>query len=376
MNGIMARKFLIVVAIVILLVITGRVIFEQYGDELAKLALVPGEEFSIDTVPPAPDYTQDASWAALPSTDNGAKMQPAGVDGAPPLDVDVFFIHPTTYLSKANWNGPIDDKTAAERVDNSVLKGQASAFNAAGHIYAPRYRQATFGAFLAPGDSSYKAFFTAYDDVKKAFEAFLARRDRDRPFILAGHSQGAVHGLGLLRDYIAGKPLKNQMVAAYLIGWPISVEQDLEAIGLSACDDADDTHCVISWQSFAPDGDATPIIEAFKSLPSVIGASRAGSTMLCVNPLNWTRGTDNVGATQNPGAVAYPNGQGALESIEPELVGANCGSDGILYLDKAPEEPFNENLMPGKNYHVYDIPLFYMSLASNARLRAQSFLMQ
>lgn len=372
----MARKFLIIVAILILLAVTGRVILEQYGDKLAQIAFVPSEEFDPANVPPAPDYTQDTAWAALPTTDNGAKMQPAGVDGAPPLDVDVFFLHPTTYLSKANWNGPIDDATAAERVDNSVLKGQASAFNAAGHIYAPRYRQATFGAFLAPGDSAVKAFFTAYDDVKKAFEAFLAQRDTSRPFILAGHSQGAVHGLGLLRDYIAGSPLKNQMVAAYLIGWPISVEQDLEAIGLSACDTANDTNCVISWQSFAQDGDAAPILEAFKSLPSVLGKTRMGSTMLCVNPLSWTRGTDMVEAAQNPGAVAYPNGEGALETIEPELVGAGCGSDGILYLDKAPEAPFNENLMPGKNYHVYDIPLFYMSLASNARLRAQAYFMQ
>lgn len=372
----MARKFLIFIAIIILLAVTGRVLWEQYGGDLIKVAFIPSEEFDEAKLPAAPDYNNDHAWAALPELDNGAKMQPAGVDGAPPLDVDVFFIHPTTYLSRANWNGPIDDAAAAERVDNAVLKGQASVFNAAGHIYAPRYRQATFGAFLGPSESAYKAFATAYGDVKIAFESFLKRRDTNRPFILAGHSQGAVHGLGLLRDYIAGSPLKGQMVAAYLIGWPISVEQDLEAIGLNACNDADDAHCVISWQSFAQDGDATPILEAFKSLPSVLGAARAGSNMLCVNPLSWTRGTDMVGATQNPGAVAYPNGDGALETIEPELVGASCGNDGILYLDRMPTAQFSENLMPGKNYHVYDISLFYMSIANNARLRAEAFLAQ
>lgn len=372
----MARKFLIFVAVVTLLIVTGYVLWLQYADDLIKAAFIPEEAYSAETVPAAPDYNNNSAWAALPSMDNGAKIQPANVDGAPPLDVDVFFIHPTTYLSSDNWNGPIDDEESAGRVDNSILKGQASAFNAAGHVYAPRYRQATFGAFLEPSESAVKAFFTAYGDVKNAFEAFLAKRDGSRPFILAGHSQGSVHGLGLLRDYIANSPLKNQMVAAYLIGWPLSIEMDVEALGFDACSTAVETGCVISWQSFSKDGDVTAILDAFKSLPSVLGESRADSTMLCTNPLSWTIDTQTVNAQDNPGAVAYPDESGALGPIEPEFVGASCGEDGILYLSRDPGAPFNRFMLPGKNYHVYDIPLFYMSLANNARTRAQAFLSQ
>lgn len=372
----MARKFLIFVAVIILLVITGRVLWEQYGDDLIKAAFIPDHEFDASKTPPAPDYTRAEAWAARPETDNGAKMQPANLDGAAPLDVDVFFIHPTTYLNNNGWNAAIDEETSADTVDEAIMKGQASAFNAAGHIYAPRYRQATLGAFLAADQNAFQAFVTAYNDVRDAFDQFIQDRDGNRPFIIAGHSQGALHGLALLRDRIANGPLKEQMVAAYLIGWPVSVEADLKAMGLAPCEDASGTGCVLSWQSFAPDGDASEILTAYNSLPGVLGAPRAGTEMLCTNPLSWLRVSTPVNAAENPGAVAYPEDTGALGEITPEFVGARCGDDGILYLSDAPGAPFDTYLMPGNNYHVYDISLFYMSIANNARLRAQAFISQ
>ena len=52
-----------------------------------------------------------------------------------------------------------------------------------------------------------------------------------RPFILAGHSQGALHALRLLRERVAAKPaLRRRLVAAYLVGAPIySVDLALPA---------------------------------------------------------------------------------------------------------------------------------------------------
>ncbi|MCZ3230209.1 DUF3089 domain-containing protein, partial [Acinetobacter baumannii] len=85
-------------------------------------------------------------------------------------------------------------------------RGQASVFNEAGAIWAPRYRQATFGAFLTDRKAAEEALQLAYGDVQAAFDRFLDEIGPDRPIILAGHSQGALHLTHLLKDRIAGTP--------------------------------------------------------------------------------------------------------------------------------------------------------------------------
>ena len=85
-------------------------------------------------------------------------------------DVDVFFVHPTTYLSPDTWNAPLDHADANLRIEKRVLKMQASAYNLAGRIYAPRYRQATFGAFFDQEGNGLQALIYAYKDVQDAFD--------------------------------------------------------------------------------------------------------------------------------------------------------------------------------------------------------------
>src|SRR3546814_11713452 len=61
----------------------------------------------------------------------------------------VFFVHPTSYYSRSSWNATLEDRDSDHRA-NLFVQGMASAFADAGEIWAPRYRQATIGAFLAP----------------------------------------------------------------------------------------------------------------------------------------------------------------------------------------------------------------------------------
>ena len=72
---------------------------------------------------------------------------PPATSAAERPEAAVFFIHPTSYLERTSWNAPLDDQEANARAE-LFLRGQASAFNEVGEIWAPRYRQATFGAFL------------------------------------------------------------------------------------------------------------------------------------------------------------------------------------------------------------------------------------
>ena len=138
----------------------------------------------------------------------------------------MFFVHPTSYLNRAHWIAPLDDAEANARAA-LFLRGQASAFNEVGEVWAPRYRQATFGAFLTSAADAQAALDFAYRDVAAAFDAFLAAIPKNRPIILAGHSQGALHLTHLLRDRVAtDPPPARRIVAAYVVGWPISTATD------------------------------------------------------------------------------------------------------------------------------------------------------
>src|SRR3569623_2748869 len=124
-------------------------------------------------------------WIARPDKPgNPALWSPVGFSPADASEVTVFFIHPTSYLVRAHWNAPLDDKEANDRAA-FFTRGQASAFNEVGAIWAPRYRQAAFGAFLTDQPAATKAIDLAYRAVLLAFDQFLAQAGA-RPILLAG----------------------------------------------------------------------------------------------------------------------------------------------------------------------------------------------
>jgi hypothetical protein len=84
-------------------------------------------------------------------------------------------------------------------------------------VYAPRYRQANGTAFSHPSADGDRALALVYEDVRRAFDAFHARRGPGRPFLLASHSQGSVLAERLLREAISGTPLRDRLVAAAVV---------------------------------------------------------------------------------------------------------------------------------------------------------------
>lgn len=371
-----AAKFLLAIAAVIVLILIGGIIYTSYQATFLRFAFVPSHPIAEEELAPAPDYSSDAAWAALPGKQSSASQLPEGVmQIAQVPEVDVFYIHPTTYLNKESWNAPYDgDEDAMRRLSNFALRYQASAFNLSGQIYAPQYRQATFGAFLDEEGHGVQAIMRAHADVLAAFDDFIANKSNGRPFILAGHSQGALHALLLLAERVAPTDLKDRMVAAYVIGWPVSIEGDLGALpGIGPCESKADTGCVISFQSFNKDGDASPIHKIFDATPGLNGKPRAGTQMLCTNPLNWTIGGTAKRST-NLGGVELQPAAGPITEAIANLTGARCGKKGILYLTQPPQGSWTEYVLAGGNYHAYDFNLFYMNIRQNAAVRAKAWL--
>ncbi|WP_188065532.1 DUF3089 domain-containing protein [Sphingobium sp. KCTC 72723] len=369
----MARKFLYVIAALVVLVIAALLAYRIWGMQMIRAVMVPREAFTDLQPLPANAYDKADMWLARPDKvqDNPALWTPAGFTDTPsPQKAAVFFIHPTSYITtfgNAHWNARIGDKEA-DATARRFVAGQASAFNAAGNIWAPRYRQANYGAFLTQGAEGDKALAAAYRDVTQAFAAFL-KANPTGPLILAGHSQGSRHLLQLVREQVAGKPVADRVAAVYAVGWPVSVEADLPALGLPACARRDQAHCIVSWQSYAEPADPSAVVESFERKTGYTGKPRKGTHMLCTNPI--------TGAFN--GAAPASANKGTLDAREeskpPRLlagvVPARCDTSGVLMIGEPVDMgPFT---LPGNNYHVYDYSLFWGNVREDARQRLAAF---
>ncbi|MEZ4942170.1 MAG: DUF3089 domain-containing protein [Saprospiraceae bacterium] len=322
----------------------------------ACVSVHPTHVFDPGGVPPAPDYSSMDNWAAHPEKADPADRTPCQevLSRQDEAEIDVFFLHPTTYTGarkgERGWNAAVDDIAVNQKTDSTTILYQASIFNGAGRVFAPRYRQAHLHAFFTKDKkSAAEALDTAYADVCAAFDYYLTHWNQGRPFILAGHSQGARQGMYLVRDRIEGTSLEKQLVAAYLVGWP--VKQDFFQ-KIKPCETPEQTGCFCSWRTYE----------------RKYALKKAHETdVVCTNPLAWNTREGaysdkslNRGAVLRTFCVTYP---------------ALCDAEvykGVLLCSK-PKFP-GSIFFRRKNYHVGDLNLYYFNVRENAALRAEAFL--
>ncbi len=325
---------------------------------LAACCSIPGLPASGKfPVPPPSDYRSSRSWAALPTTDDAADRTPGDSirDAQASAQADVFFVHPTVYLDtrKGNrlWNASLSDDRLNEAVDGSTIRNQASIFNAAGRIYAPRYRQANYAVFTDAGAAiKQQALDTAYADVRAAFDHYLRFFNHGRPIIIAAHSQGTLHAERLLADRFEGRDLRNRLVAAYLVGMPVIREQYRD---IPLCTSPEQTGCFVTWRTYRNDFVPPP--------------GSDDPAVAVVNPLTWTTDTTLAPASRNEGAVLFNYDAGPI----PDLIGAQIRGAG-LFTNKP--RFFGDIFFNTKNYHIADYNFFWLNVRENARARVRGFL--
>ncbi|MCC6411796.1 MAG: DUF3089 domain-containing protein [Saprospiraceae bacterium] len=316
----------------------------------------PRTAFDPAQSPPAPDYSTLGSWAAHPDKKDPADQVPCSFlsNNQDSALVDVFFLHPTTltgyHRDDRCWNGDISNERLNIKTDSAPILFQGSIFNGVGRVYAPFYRQAHLDAFFCDDKTSAaSALHLANADALAAFDYYLKHWNKGRPFILAGHSQGGLHTLAILRDRIENTPLEQQLVVAYVVGWPVK-PTDLKKI--QPCETPDQLDCYCTWRTW----------ERKK------GKKKAeDKDVVCTNPLTWSTQPGvyapkalNRGGVVRPFCAIYPGitdaevYNGLLLASRPKFQGS------ILFLKK--------------NYHVGDLNLYYMNVRENAELRAQTYL--
>jgi len=363
-----ARRFLIFVFLLTLLVVGGALALYQWGDRVLVRMATPQGHFEEPEPASGPDYARVEAWIARPGLAGDPSLwAPQGAGGERRPIAATFYVHPTTYLDRDRWNAPLDPPGEPSRRARLFVRSQGGAFSAVSEVWAPRYRQAAFGAFLLSSNDADKALDLAYADVRAAFDAFLSAQPPQRPIILAGHSQGSLHLLRLMaerRGRLAGR-----LVAAYVAGWPVGIASDLPATGFPPCTAPDQPGCVLSWQSFREPANVSLVTRAWVGTDGLSGPPRRRAEMLCTNPLTGTR--DGRAAAGTNGGTLIPNGGLTEARLAPGLVGARC-ANGFLIIDGAVPD-LGPYVLPGNNYHVYDYALFWGPIRADAERRVAAW---
>ena len=295
-------------------------------------------EASDKSIPKSPDYTDTLQWY---HTDR---------DGV----ADIFYIISTetgdyTLTDGTECHHANTYNDAIRRPMLSEMKGVDALLGGNLNFYSPFYRQCTLQSFVSDSLAATRLTLPT-DDVRRAFKYYLSHENADRPFILAGFSQGAMIALQLLREM--DDVTYSHMVAAYIIGASIPQETLDEYPHIVAATGSDDTGVTICYNSVRePSCTMWPCSAA------------------CINPVNWhTDATPALLITEPSPLVPLEEQQKDTLTITMDPVSNLILVDGFTATDY---------ILPliGKegNYHSREIWLYREQLKENMAERVARF---
>lgn len=299
------------------------------------------------------DYSQSDNWVNIPS--------------AADSPIDVFYLYPTSWTPEPGsdaWYCDIDDASLRAGAP-AVFDRQASAFMPAANVYAPFYRQ-------ADGEKTLELSFeeanevlhrVPVQDVYAALDYYFEHYNPDRPFVLAGHSQGSQVLLSVLDEYMKDRPdLRERMAAAYVIGYSVTDSFLSANPEYGFAKGADDTGVIISWNTeAAPDGAANN--------PVVLEGANS------INPLNWLRDGAYAGFDENLGSYVLENG--TLVSYVPGIADAWVDEERGVILTNADKDKYGMPPVMGftpESFHGQDYAFYYANIRENFIRRSAMFL--
>jgi hypothetical protein len=300
------------------------------------------KEIGLDT----PDYSQISSWVFQAES--------------PDKPVDVFYVYPTIYAGDSPANMDIQDAELRSSAGR-LMDAQANVYAENANVFAPFYRQMSL-AKLNPGEDMYQNpyYQIGYGDVRRAFAYYLENLNGGRPFILAGHSQGSMVLISLMRELFHDPGLQQKLVAAYLIGYSVTQNDFKNYPWMKPATGFSDTGVIISFNTQTPGATGSPVL-----LPGAF----------CINPLTWTTEDTPADKSLNLGAVFFNSTTGDIEREIPNYAGARVDKATGALVTELPED-LDTDPFPQGVYHKYDYALWYRNLEKNIEIRCRSYLEQ
>lgn len=223
-------------------------------------------------IPKAPDYNDSTMWTIVDCDTAGT--------GA-----DIFYVVSTweedwtTDDGRVSHYADVWNPVHREHMGALEIDKVAAYMSPGNRFYAPFYRHTTIEAFMMNNvDSTMNRARLAMNDVKAAFDHFQANRDKTRPLIIAGFSQGGLAVVELLKHI--DDETYSQLAAAYVLGYKITPDDTLQTKHIKAAKGETDTGVTICYNT----------VKDVKYINPVIS-----NTIMGINPVNWR--TDSTSAT-------------------------------------------------------------------------------
>ena len=304
---------------------------------------------TVDALSPqAIDYADMTFWYAF-----GEKDKPA----------DVFYVYPTVSTisfvdNDSSWFANITQAEVREEANGNQRfnKMLYDDYN----FYAPYYRQMIFESYTQHDSILQRNAAFAAQDVKDAFQYYMAHGNGGRPFFLVGHSQGSQMLIELLKMGMTEEQRK-LMVTAYCIGYQVTAEELAQyPERLCPANDSTEVGKLVIFNSVT---DTTAI--GMVSRYDVVG----------VNPTTWTAATDIISAEYQLGMAKY-------NATRDSVLIVPCPTKTYLYKhttvcpDLDPEMvfvPAYESMFPKGNLHFADSWLFAGNVKRNMECRLRHY---
>ncbi|WP_278847514.1 DUF3089 domain-containing protein [Brachyspira pilosicoli] len=297
------------------------------------------------------DYSDKNNWLQISEDKNN--------------EVDVFYLYPTVWYGEGtnkDFVCPIDFKPMRENATNALIS-QSSVFEEVGNIYAPFYRQAD-ALYILDTNNNIKNKEKYFNDIPKkdalaAFDYFIKNYNNNKPFILIGHSQGAMMIKEILIDYFkTNENLMNRLVAAYIIGYSVTTNDLEKNPHLKFARSEYDTGVIISYNT------ESSIFNGYN--PTLLEGA------IAINPITWTLEEDKAAKEESLGSCFFA---GTNYNIVKNFASAKVDKKrGVIKCDSINADDFYiDGMFEKGNYHVYDIALYYNDLKENARKRVGAF---
>ena len=227
-------------------------------------------------------------------------------------------------------------------------------------------------------------------DIESSFDYFLENFNNNKPFIIMGHSQGALHSHRLIANKIQGTELQKRFICAYAIGYMIPEKHYASMFPLiPQSQSPTDTNCIISWST---------VVEGFKRerertvfwQPSGWSLELMKQKIVSTNPFSWKNDNNWVDApschssviTKSPNfdfadrlSLHHSGAKKSLAYAREQSFSTRINPDNGLIETKGPlVEKMKKMTTFTGDLHSYDVMLFWGCLRENIKDRINAFL--
>ena len=312
-----------------------QLLFHLTGIACLLLALVSCEKDSSAPASDTIDYSDNRCWFENKQDATGK-------------DVDLFYVVPTCIwdytdsLGQTRHHMDIFNTEQRALTDPSIQLAKSVLADSC-NFFSPYYRQISMDSWLTLDTALIEERFKlAYQDVADAFHYYMEHDNQGKPFILAGHSQGAKAVIELLKREMT-PDISRKLIATYAIGYTVTPEELAGYPTLRPAQDSIDTGVLIGFNSVTRPDAVSPLFR---------------DNVVCINPVNWC--TDATPATSYQGFTVAQD-----TTIHTLIV---TGIDEEQYFI-----PSVAALLPKGNLHVQEFNLYNEDLRKNVLQRIRAF---